>query len=148
MDIQEINVKAERLQSSLVQYSPENETAKSLLSVLKPLLQDAIAGSIQTPVEWNSIPGDRTFDETDARTLPGLEEAYAKFKFAITGGEPAWVQSLRERRGHYFCSQDRCLTPACSGRHRVHRYTTAQTLTMSEIEQFSEIRADGKLIPE
>ena len=100
MDTQDIKVKAERLQSLLVQYSRQNETAKALLNVLTPLLQDAVAGRIQTPVEWNSIPGGRTFDETDARTLPGLEDAYAKFKFAITGGEPAFLTALRARRGH------------------------------------------------
>ena len=100
MDVRDTQYKASILLSLLQKYAPENSNAASLLKVLSPLLQQAIAGQLTSALEWKQIPGDRTFDETDARTLPGLEKAFADFKFAATGGELAWVQALRERRGY------------------------------------------------
>ena len=91
---------AETLQSLLMEYAPQSTAVRGLQKALKPLLDDAVAGRIVTPMDWNAIPGARTFEETEARTLPGLESAYASFKFAITGGEPDWVNALRQRRGY------------------------------------------------
>ena len=100
MDQADIKAKAAHLQSLLQKYAPANDAAQALRDALTPLLAQALAGQLQQPVDWNTVPGARTFEETEARTLPGLESAYASFKFAVTGGEPAWAAAFRARRGH------------------------------------------------
>ena len=97
---QDARYKASVLLTLLQKYAPENSNAASLLKVLSPLLQQAIASELNSNLEWKDIPGGRTFEETDARTLPGLESAYAKFTIAITGGESDALKAFRERRGH------------------------------------------------
>ncbi len=99
MDQADIQAIAAQLQALLQKYVPISEAAQALEDALSPLLTQALTGQLPSPVDWNTIPGARTFEETDARTLAGLESAYANFKFAVTGGEPAWVAALRARRG-------------------------------------------------
>lgn len=91
---------AQELQTELAKYAPEYSGVAALQQSLSPFITKALSGQIQPPLEWRDIPGDRTFEETELRTLSGLQNAYANFKFAATGGEPAWVQQLRDRRGH------------------------------------------------
>ena len=100
MDQADIHAKAAQLQALLQKYAPTSEAAQALNDALAPLLAQALTGQLKSPVDWNTIPGARTFEETEARTLPGLQSAYANFKFAVTGGEPAWVAAFRARRGH------------------------------------------------
>lgn len=100
MNLPDAQTKAKALQTLLQQYARTNDTAEALLNALTPLIDGVLTGQLHTDVSWRDIPGGRTFEETDARTLPGLESAYAKFAIAITGGESDALKAFRERRGH------------------------------------------------
>ena len=99
MNQQALQTNARRLESLLLAYAPVSDTAKGLLSSLSPYLNAALNGEIDKPLDSQQIPGRRTFDESNARNLPGLEDAYSKFKLEATGGEPLALKIFKQRHG-------------------------------------------------
>ena len=99
MDQQAITRSAERLREKLAEYAATKSSAAALQKTLTPLINEASQGCIQQPLDRRNIPGSRTFDETDARALPGLETAYSVFVTEVTGGEPEFQRLYRERHG-------------------------------------------------
>jgi hypothetical protein len=63
--------------------------ARALASAIGPVIAKAKAGQVVQALEWGAVPGSACFRETDwCRQYRSLEEAWADFKFEVTGGPP------------------------------------------------------------
>jgi hypothetical protein len=78
---------ADRLDALLRLYSKSNQQVEILYRQLSSFISDASSGKIKSPVDLRQIPCSRMFTETDLPALPGLEDAFAKFKLEVSGGE-------------------------------------------------------------
>ena len=99
MDVMLIREAAITLNSALNAYAHQDIDAERLRSSLQPILEDAIEGRLQQPVDWKQVPGDWLFNETNLRKYKDLESAYARFKVQVTGGESAALHALKARMG-------------------------------------------------
>jgi hypothetical protein len=89
--------RASELESLLRHYAALDAEVAQLLSALTPLLSAVIDGKAQTPMEWRDVPGDFYFNERGLRKYRDVEDAYAKFKIELTGGESPTLRALREK---------------------------------------------------
>lgn len=95
MDQQALQARAVELEQLLARLAPRDAEAADLHSVLRPLLAQAMAGTLSMPLAWGAIPGARLFTEGSLRRLPELEQAYARFRIEATGGESPALRKLR-----------------------------------------------------
>ena len=91
--------KAEALLAELEKHSALDPGVKGLMAALHPLLEASLTCEILSPVEWRSVPGGRQFSEGHLREFGDLEEAYARFKIEVTGGETPALKMFRQSRG-------------------------------------------------
>lgn len=93
----ELKYKAEKLLTLLSYYSKSDREAAGLLHGMLPLINEALAGSVVTPLDWTDMPGAYLFSEGNLGQYADLETAYAEFKIEITGGETPALRKLREQ---------------------------------------------------
>lgn len=86
---------ADTLDNLLLKFASIDQDAALLQSALSKLIDAARNESITAPLEWGAVPGAYFFTERDLRKCSGLENAYAEFKIAITGGETPVLKKLR-----------------------------------------------------
>ena len=86
MDQALIRKTAEELEVVLNKYCDVNEYAGYLKNSMMPFIDDAKVGKITKPIVRNTISGRILFDERGLSEFRDLEDAYANFKFEITGG--------------------------------------------------------------
>ena len=85
MDRNALKRASDRLDKLLRLYAQSNKNAELLYRQLSHFILDASTGAIDSPID--QLTGSRMFAETDLSDLPGLEDAYAKFRLQITGGK-------------------------------------------------------------
>jgi hypothetical protein len=90
---------AEDLDMLLHKYAATDHDVSLLKSALSKLIKEARNESIDAPLEWSAVPGGYFFFETEIAKHGGLENAYAEFKIAITGGETPVLKKLRRTIG-------------------------------------------------
>ncbi|APA67643.1 MULTISPECIES: hypothetical protein [unclassified Janthinobacterium] len=95
MDQSRLQVLAAELDQLLARLAPADAEVEALRAALAPLLAQALAGSLATPLEWGEIPGGRWFSEGGLRRYADLEQAFARFRIAATGGESPALRKLR-----------------------------------------------------
>lgn len=87
IDPLKLKAAAEHLEWVLEQY-PDSDDVQSLLRSLTPLIGDAKAGRVLTPVDRMKIPGAWTF--ADGRYIPydnpNVDSAYVAFSIEMRGG--------------------------------------------------------------
>lgn len=87
---------ADRLESILIRYSRLDSKVRKLHDSLKDLISAVQDQTITLPVGFDSVPGAYWFQEEDLRKYRDLEDAYYKFKLAITNSQPELRQKLRD----------------------------------------------------
>ena len=87
MDQTALHESAKRLDELIRVYTSSNKNVVLLYKQLARLIEDACAGRVKAPLDFGRIPGDRIFSETDLSQLKDLEDAFAKFKLELSGGE-------------------------------------------------------------
>ncbi|MEA1677407.1 hypothetical protein [Nitrospirillum sp. BR 11163] len=97
MDQTLIQQSAIKLEALLRQYAAADSEAAELLEGLKDLVFNAKIGGIKSPIDRRDIPGSWYFFEGNLRQYKDLEEAFAEFKFQITGGETPARQATLQR---------------------------------------------------
>lgn len=95
MEQSRLQVLAAELEQLLARLAPADVEVADLRGALAPLLAQALAGSLATPLEWGEIPGGRYFSEGGLRRYSELEQAFARFRIAATGGESLALRKLR-----------------------------------------------------
>ncbi|MCX7291441.1 hypothetical protein [Janthinobacterium sp.] len=95
MDQLRLQALAAELEQLLARLAPADGEVAGLRSALAPLLAQAAAGALSAPVAWGDIPGGPYFTEGGLRRYPALEQAFARFRVAATGGESAALRKLR-----------------------------------------------------
>jgi hypothetical protein len=95
MNLDQIAIKAERLQSLIDQLSPQDIEVKHLGQGMTPLIDAALKREITQPMDWGDIPGRWLFDEAGLSQYRELEEAYADFKIELIGGDPPALKRFR-----------------------------------------------------
>ncbi|MDE1150391.1 MAG: hypothetical protein PW843_27910 [Azospirillaceae bacterium] len=92
------------LEDLLKIYAKNDPEAQSLFGALKPIIDDAKAGKIQSPMDWGDVPGGWFFMEGTLRKYRDLESAFSKFQIEVTGGETpdvkAALQAIRAMRAN------------------------------------------------
>lgn len=82
----------------LIKYASEDSVVDSLYRDLSKILEDAILGKIDGPLDGNDIPGSNSFIEGRFRKYSDLEEAYASFRVELKGGESLALKRLRQKK--------------------------------------------------
>jgi hypothetical protein len=95
MNQQQLQARAMELDQLLARLAPGDAEAADLHSALRPLLAQALAGTLGMPLAWGDIPGARLFTEGRLRRLAELEQAYARFRIEASGGESPALRKLR-----------------------------------------------------
>lgn len=95
MDKLKISSTAAILKRILDHYAQIDREAALLKSALSSILRAEESGEINSPLEWNKIPGGIFFTEGNLRQYRDLEDAYANFKIEVTGGDTPVLRKLR-----------------------------------------------------
>jgi hypothetical protein len=95
MDKAAIAKSAATLRQFLDKYAAVDPEAANLRYSLSSVLDAALLGTIDDPMEWSAVPGGYYFTEGDMRKYRELEDAYADFKIEVTGGETPVLRKLR-----------------------------------------------------
>lgn len=76
----------------------EDEEVKDFFNCISPIIEDARAGRIIPPIEWSEIPCFLYFTEGTLQRFPDVENAFATFRIALTGGIPDSIREFLEEK--------------------------------------------------
>lgn len=97
MNIPRLKELAIALEYQLSAHSTIDAEAAALHADLKPLLIQAKAGTLTTPIEVRDVPGRYRFTERNLQQYRDLENAFADFSIEATGGETPALKWLQEQ---------------------------------------------------
>ena len=99
MDGQNVRGVVETLETVMDQYADDGEV-QQLAQALIPVLAYLKSAPEGTLLDWAAIPVGRMFEEGGLRRYPDLEDAYACFRIAVTGGDSPALRWLRNGQGN------------------------------------------------
>jgi hypothetical protein len=97
MNIPRFKELAIALEYQLLIHSKIDPEAAALHADLTPLLMQAKAGTLTSPLEVRDVPGRYRFTERNLQQYRDLENAFATFAIEATGGETPALKWLREQ---------------------------------------------------
>lgn len=86
MNKTELAQAAKELESRFGDPVPLSQRVAGLYNDLKPYIEKAKKGELDTPMEKSSVPGGYLFNDGELRPYPDLERAYVHFRVQISGG--------------------------------------------------------------
>ncbi len=91
----EIVAACETLKNAINDHRNDPEV-RAFYRCIAPTILEATTGNLPTSLEWSDIPCGRYFTEGTLQRLPDLEDAFAEFRIALTGGMPADIRAFLE----------------------------------------------------
>lgn len=86
----------QRLWGLLEKYSRTDDTAMLVTNTLRKQFKEVMAGNVLAPLSWEQVPCGYFFTEDMLGKYKDLEEAYADYKVAITGGNDPLLEKIKK----------------------------------------------------